>query len=246
MNNKGIIISKKLAQFYHVNTGDFIHLSHSQTLPSRKLKIAGVVNANVGHYIFMTKQYYRTIFKKEAKDNAFLVKLTKHKIANNLAEKLLEINGVESLTQNALQLASVEAVVRSLDGSMTILVVVSLLLAIVILYNLTNINLAERKRELSTIKVLGFYNEEVTLYIYRETIILSTIGVILGTISDTYLHRQMMSLIGSDQILFGEKVSPTTFIIPISVIVIILISLGFIVNHQLKKLNMLDALKSVD
>ncbi|MFX8961197.1 ABC transporter permease, partial [Acinetobacter baumannii] len=93
----------------------------------------------------------------------------------------LEINGVESLTQNALQLASVEAVVRSLDGSMTILVVVSLLLAIVILYNLTNINLAERKRELSTIKVLGFYNEEVTLYIYRETIILSTIGVILGT-----------------------------------------------------------------
>ncbi|MCC9907995.1 ABC transporter permease, partial [Streptococcus agalactiae] len=100
---------------------------------------------------------YRTIFKKEAKDNAFLVKLTKHKIANNLAEKLLEINGVESLTQNALQLASVEAVVRSLDGSMTILVVVSLLLAIVILYNLTNINLAERKRELSTIKVLGFY-----------------------------------------------------------------------------------------
>lgn len=205
LNNKGIIISKKLAQFYHVNTGDFIHLSHSQTLPSRKLKITGVVNANVGHYIFMTKQYYRTIFKKEAKDNAFLVKLTKHKIANNLAEKLLEINGVESLTQNALQLASVEAVVRSLDGSMTILVVVSLLLAIVILYNLTNINLAERKRELSTIKVLGFYNEEVTLYIYRETIILSTIGVILGTISGTYLHRQMMLLIGSDQILFGEK-----------------------------------------
>ncbi|WP_192803590.1 ABC transporter permease [Streptococcus agalactiae] len=246
LNNKGIIISKKLAQFYHVNTGDFIHLSHSQTLPSRKLKITGVVNANVGHYIFMTKQYYRTIFKKEAKDNAFLVKLTKHKIANNLAEKLLEINGVESLTQNALQLASVEAVVRSLDGSMTILVVVSLLLAIVILYNLTNINLAERKRELSTIKVLGFYNEEVTLYIYRETIILSTIGVILGTISGTYLHRQMMLLIGSDQILFGEKVSPTTFIIPISVVVIILISLGFIVNHQLKKLNMLDALKSVD
>lgn len=70
--------------------------------------------------------------------------------------------------------------------------------------------------------------------------------MILGTISGTYLHRQMMSLIGSDQILFGEKVSPTTFIIPISVIVIILISLGFIVNHQLKKLNMLDALKSVD
>ena len=129
---------------------------------------------------------------------------------------------------------------------MTILIVVSILLAVVILYNLTNINVAERIRELSTIKVLGFYDKEVTMYIYRETISLSLIGIIVGLIGGKYLHQVIMGMIGSDSIMFGTIVGWDIYVIPIAVIVIILLALGWLVNHILKTVDMLEALKSVD
>jgi len=111
---------------------------------------------------------------------------------------------------------------------------------------LTNINVAERIRELSTIKVLGFYDKEVTMYIYRETISLSLIGIIVGLIGGKYLHQVIMGMIGSDSIMFGTTVGWDIYVIPIAVIVIILLALGWLVNHILKTVDMLEALKSVD
>lgn len=113
---------------------------------------------------------------------------------------------------------------------------------VVILYNLTNINVAERIRELSTIKVLGFHNKEVTMYIYRETIVLSIIGIIGGA----FLHQVILSMIGSSSIMFDPSVATYVYIVPILAVIIILAVLGWVVNRHLRNVDMLEALKSVE
>ena len=129
---------------------------------------------------------------------------------------------------------------------MMILVVVSVLLAIVILYNLTNINVAERIRELSTIKVLGFHNKEVMLYIYRETILLSIIGILMGLVGGYYFHQFLIAMIAPDAILFYPKVRLGVFLFPVGGLILLLVLLGIYVDHYLRKVDMLEALKSVD
>ncbi|MCK1243734.1 ABC transporter permease [Streptococcus uberis] len=124
--------------------------------------------------------------------------------------------------------------------------ILSVLLALVILYNLTTINIAERLRELSTVKVLGFHDSEVTLYIYRETVILSTLGIAIGIVVGRYLHSYIMTVISAANMNFGKDVDLYVYLIPIIAIVLLVFALGIIVHTKLKKLNMLEALKSVE
>lgn len=247
LSDDGIIISEKLASLYHVEAGDSFTLKDSDG-KKHTVKVAAVAEMNVGHYLFMSQKVYQKIFGETPNDNAYLVTLTNDSSSNieKLSTKLLAMSGVSAVSQNSSLVKTVKSVVASLNGAMTILIVVSILLAVVILYNLTNINVAERIRELSTIKVLGFYDKEVTMYIYRETISLSLIGIIVGLIGGKYLHQVIMGMIGSDSIMFGTTVGWDIYAIPIAVIVIILLALGWLVNHILKTVDMLEALKSVD
>ncbi|SER99663.1 FtsX-like permease family protein [Streptococcus gallolyticus] len=247
LSDDGIIISEKLASLYHVEAGDSFTLKDSDG-KKHTVKVAAVAEMNVGHYLFMSQKVYQKIFGETPDDNAYLVTLKNDSSSNieRLSTKLLAMSGVSAVSQNSSLVKTVKSVVASLNGAMTILIVVSILLAVVILYNLTNINVAERIRELSTIKVLGFYDKEVTMYIYRETISLSLIGIIVGLIGGKYLHQVIMGMIGSDSIMFGTTVGWDIYAIPIAVIVIILLALGWLVNHILKTVDMLEALKSVD
>lgn len=247
LSDDGIIISEKLALLYHVEAGDSFTLKDSDG-KKHIVKVAAVAEMNVGHYLFMSQKVYQKIFGETPADNAYLVTLKNDSSSNieKLSTKLLAMSGVSAVSQNSSLVKTVKSVVASLNGAMTILIVVSILLAVVILYNLTNINVAERIRELSTIKVLGFYDKEVTMYIYRETISLSLIGIIVGLIGGKYLHQVIMGMIGSDSIMFGTTVGWDIYAIPIAVIVIILLALGWLVNHILKTVDMLEALKSVD
>ncbi|MCY7187157.1 FtsX-like permease family protein [Streptococcus gallolyticus] len=247
LSDDGIIISEKLALLYHVEAGDSFTLKDSDG-KKHTVKVAAVAEMNVGHYLFMSQKVYQKIFGETPNDNAYLVTLKNDSSSNieKLSTKLLAMSGVSAVSQNSSLVKTVKSVVASLNGAMTILIVVSILLAVVILYNLTNINVAERIRELSTIKVLGFYDKEVTMYIYRETISLSLIGIIIGLIGGKYLHQVIMGMIGSDSIMFGTTVGWDIYAIPIAVIVIILLALGWLVNHLLKTVDMLEALKSVD
>ncbi|WP_431769839.1 FtsX-like permease family protein [Streptococcus gallolyticus] len=247
LSDDGIIISEKLASLYHVEAGDSFTLKDSDG-KKHTAKVAAVAEMNVGHYLFMSQKVYQKIFGETPNDNAYLVTLKNDSSSNieKLSTKLLAMSGVSAVSQNSSLVKTVKSVVASLNGAMTILIVVSILLAVVILYNLTNINVAERIRELSTIKVLGFYDKEVTMYIYRETISLSLIGIIVGLIGGKYLHQVIMGMIGSDSIMFGTTVGWDIYAIPIAVIVIILLALGWLVNHILKTVDMLEALKSVD
>ena len=138
----------------------------------------------------------------------------------------------------------IEQVAKSLQSVMIILTVLSVLLAMVILFNLTTINVAERVRELSTIRVLGFHNKEVTLYIYRETIILAMIGIVLGLGAGYALHRYILSFLGSSTTMFNPSVPLQGYLIPVISVLAILAVLGILVNHRLRHLDMLEALKS--
>ncbi|EHJ56210.1 hypothetical protein HMPREF9318_01720 [Streptococcus urinalis FB127-CNA-2] len=242
----GIVISEKLAQLYKADIGDTIKI----TLNHKKVtvKIAAITEMYAGHFIFFSKQYYENISHQTFKENAKLVQLNSKKIRDisYQAASFNKLKAVAGVSQNASLIAQLNAVANSLQSVMLILVILSVLLAIVILYNLTNINVAERIRELSTIKVLGFHNKEVTLYIYRETIVLSIIGIIAGLISGIGLHALLLNMIGSDVIMFNPSVPLKVYIIPIIAISAILICLGLVVNRHLRKVDMLEALKSVD
>ncbi|HEL2057904.1 TPA: FtsX-like permease family protein [Streptococcus suis] len=244
--NTGLILSKKLASLYGVTAGDSFSLTIDQQTVT--VKVAGVSELYAGHFIYMTAAYYEEITGQAYQANASLVKVSQSSVSKSqdLAAQLLSQKGVAALVQNRSLIAMLETVASSLQSIMVILVVLSILLGLVILYNLTNINVAERIRELSTIKVLGFHNCEVTLYIYRETIVLSLIGVVLGLGGGILLHRVLLEMIGSNSIIFNPQVSLEVYLIPILAIVAILTGLGWYVNRSLRKVDMLEALKSVD
>lgn len=202
----------------------------------------------MGHFIFMNQNYYQETFDETFKSNASLVNLKDPSISNTnkQAAKFIDLAGISGVVQNTTMTNQIETIVHSLNKIMTVLILLAALLAVVILYNLTNINVSERMRELSTIKVLGFYDKEVTMYIYRETILLTFLGVLTGFGVGEWLHQYILSAVPPDDVMFNPALATGSFLIPAVIITIVTIGLGFIINHRLKNVDMLEALKSVD
>lgn len=246
LSDRGIVLTEKLAQIYGVSVGDKLSL----TLEDKEVsvRVEAVADMYAGHFIYMTDSYYEQVTGKQKTANAYLVQLKDSQLGHiqTLASQLLAMPAVRSLVQNTSLIDMLTTIAGSLQTIMTILVILSILLGLVILYNLTIINMSERIRELSTIKVLGFHNREVTMYIYRETIALSLIGMLVGLVSGIYLHKILLAMIGSDSIRFNPSVGLEVYLIPILAISGILAALGWYVNHHLRKVDMLEALKSVD
>ena len=238
----GVILTEKLAQLAGVSVGD------NFTIDGKTFKVGAITDHYVGHFVYMNQKTYEAIYGQAAKMNTYLVQLKDKSEGNTerVAGEFMEQAAVNGLVQNTSTIQLFESFANSLNHTMAILVLVSVLLAIVILYNLTNINVAERIRELSTIKVLGFHNKEVTLYIYRETIILSLIGMIVGLVSGFYLHQFLIQMIAPGTFRFQPKVGWEVYLIPVLAVSVILTILGVFVNHYLRKVDMLEALKSVE
>ena len=247
LSSHGAVISQKLAIIMHVSVGDTFEVTSDEGL-RYKLKVSGITEMYAGHFIFMNQDYYQTVFARKFQENAYLIKLkdSSSKNVQDTAAAFMKLTGVRAVVQNTGILEQIDVIVKSLGFVMQILTVASILLAIVILYNLMNINVAERIRELSTIKVLGFHNKEVTLYIYRETILLSVIGIIVGLFLGNILHRSLLETIAPDAFLLNPAVSVFVYLVPVFSIIMILIVLGFTVNAILRRIDMLEALKSVD
>jgi len=238
----GVILTDKLAQLAGVSVGD------NFTIDGKTFKVGDITEHYVGHFVYMNQANYEEIYGQAPKMNTYLVQLKDKSEGNTerVAGEFMDQVAVSGLVQNASTIQLFESFANSLNHTMAILVLVSVLLAIVILYNLTNINVAERIRELSTIKVLGFHNKEVTLYIYRETIILSLIGMIVGLVSGFYLHQFLIQMIAPGTFRFQPKVGWEVYLIPVLAVSVILTILGVFVNHYLRKVDMLEALKSVE
>ena len=240
--SNGLVLTEKLAQLAGVSLGD------NFTIDGKTFKVGAITEHYVGHFVYMNQATYEEIYGQTPKMNTYLVQLKDKSEGNTerVAGEFMDQAAVSGLVQNASTIQLFESFANSLNHTMAILVLVSVLLAIVILYNLTNINVAERIRELSTIKVLGFHNKEVTLYIYRETIILSLIGMIVGLVSGFYLHQFLIQMIAPGTFRFQPKVGWEVYLIPVLAVSVILTILGVFVNHYLRKVDMLEALKSVE
>ena len=247
LTDKGIIISEKLADLAGVSVGDYVTVQNSQD-KDIKLKVAGISEMYMGHFIFMNETTYKNAFGEKANQNANILTLKNHSDKNveKTASQFMKLDSVTGVVQNTSQKAQIKTIVNSLNRVMAVLIGVSILLALVVLFNLTNINVAERIRELSTIKVLGFFNKEVTLYIYRETIYLSLIGILVGFGVGFGLHQYMVDVIPPENIMFNPSLGWLIYAVPTLVVIVILTGLGIFVNQHLKKVNMLEALKSVE
>lgn len=243
----GALISEKLAKLLNLKTGDTF------TLPNKDgedvtLTVGGIVEMYAGHFVIMTPEVYAKTYGEMPTDNAIFVQF-KDKDASSVqkaAADLMALDGVKAVVQNTSMVSRINTIVGSLSRVMMILTAVSILLAVVILYNLTNINVAERIRELSTIKVLGFLNKEVTLYIYRETILLSVIGIVVGLLFGRVLHRVIIETVAPGFVMFNPAVGWFVYVLPSVIVIVILVALGYMVNHLLQRIDMLEALKSVD
>ena len=244
LTDQGAVLTENLANLYGVKAGDAVTL-HIQD-QAVTVQVEAIAEMYTGHFIYLTPAYYEELTGQASQNNAYFITSndqTPDKI-KELAAQLLALKGVDGLVQNTSLIAMIEQVAKSLQSVMIILTVLSVLLAMVILFNLTTINVAERVRELSTIRVLGFHNKEVTLYIYWETIILAMIGIVLGLGAGYALHRYILSFLGSSTTMFNPSVPLQGYLIPVISVLAILAVLGVLVNHRLRHLDMLEALKS--
>ncbi|MFA9494022.1 ABC transporter permease [Streptococcus sp. E17BB] len=246
LSDTGAIVTEKLATLYGVDLGDQLTVTledHSVTLT-----VAGISELYAGHYIYLSEAYYEKLQPKPSPPNGYLIQLkdqSPEHIKETAAEALKQ-HAVASVVQNTTLEMALTKTADSLSAVMLVLIALSILLAVVILYNLTTINVAECIRELSTIKVLGFHHKEVTLYIYRETIVLSLAGIMLGLGEGVYLHRLLLNMIASPSLMFQPQVALSVYLTPVFAIAVILIVLGVLINRRLRQVDMLEALKSLE
>ena len=247
LTNDGVFLSEKLAQLLNVHEGETVRLPIENGV-TKEMVVSGIIEMYAGHFMIMSPTVYEMLTQETPTKNASFVSFKEKDTdsVRKMSAQLLALDGVKAVVQNTSMIHRIETIVGSLSRVMILLTIVSVLLAIVILYNLTTINVAERIRELSTIKVLGFLNREVTLYIYRETMVLSLIGIGVGLLLGKVLHRVIIEAVAPTFVRFNPQVGLDVYIWPCIFIVLILAVLGILVNHMLKKVDMLEALKSVD
>ena len=247
LEDDGVVISERLSTLLNVKQGDTITYTDS-TDKKREVKISGICEMYAGHFICMNENEYKNIYGEDLKTNAKLLMFKDSSLENtkNQSAKFMELSAVKGVVQNTTLYNQINTIVESLNKIMIVLIIIAVLLAIVILYNLTNINVAERIRKLCTIKVLGFYDKETTMYIYRETIILSAIGIVVGWIIGIILHNYILTVVPPDEVMFNPVIWIGAYVIPFVCISVVTFILKYYVNSKLKNVDMLEALKSVD
>ena len=247
LKDNEICITDKVAQLLGVRVGDTITLENTDDLKV-EVKISDIVENYVSHYVFMNKVTYESLYNEKYNSNVILTKnieLTKDE-TNALATEIMDRNEVSSVSNITALSDSIQDMMSLLNYVVVILIVSAGLLAFVVLYNLANVNISERIRELATIKVLGFYDNEVYSYIARETVILTIIGIVLGLCFGYVLNYYILGTCEINMLRFTKTINP------ISYVYATLITIGFtvIVNiatyFSLKKINMIESLKSVE
>ena len=245
LSNEGVLISDKLASLLEIEKGENITLTDSDN-NEFEYKVLGIVENYIGHYVYINKDLY------ESKENDFNINtlFIKYKEGNNdneaFEEMLLDDNSVTSITVVENSLEHVRDLLKSLDLVVMILIVSSALLAFVVLYNLANVNISERVREIATLKVLGFYDKEVDNYINRESIILTCIGILIGLIAGVFLTGFVISTCETENMRFARNILLHSYIYSILITSVFSIIVNFATHFVLKKINMVESLKSIE
>lgn len=245
LTNDGALVSQRLAKAHDVSVGDTLVTQDAQG-EEFNVKIAGVIENYLGHNIYMTKDYFTKITESEKKQNTYLVKtkgMNKQE-ENTFAQELESKDEVTNVNLISEQIATQASSSANLLPIILIFIVLSGTLAFVVLYNLTNINISERQRELATVKVLGFFDKEVTLYIVRENVIFTILGIILGFGVGKILTWFIVAMASSNLVVFPLIVPPLGYVIA-AVMTTVFSTIVMIITHfKLKNIDMIGALKS--
>ncbi|HAC6008056.1 TPA_asm: ABC transporter permease [Listeria monocytogenes] len=247
LTDDGAIITEKLAKLFDVKPGDTITVKNAEN-DKFQIKVSAITENYAMHYIYMTKAYYQQVFKEKPSYNLDLLMLkdTSEKVESDFAEKLTDSKAILNVTFSNNVSSLLNETLDSLNIVIVVLITSAALLAFVVLYNLTNINVSERIRELSTIKVLGFYPKEVTMYVYRENIILTLMGIAAGFILGFFLHRFIITTAEVDQMMFSSAISWTSYLFS-GILTLVFATVVMVVMHiKLKRIDMIEALKSVE
>ncbi|MDR7855981.1 FtsX-like permease family protein [Tissierella sp.] len=244
---EGIVITEQVGKSLDVKVGDeitFINVDNDEAL----VKIIGITENYTFNYVYLSANYYEEIFDKEVEFNEAIAILedTSKDIEDQLSTELLSLEGISGVNFNRTVKEDFENTIRSLNYVVMVMIISAGALAFVVLYNLTNVNISERIREIATIKVLGFYDSEVSAYIYRENTILTIIGTMVGLVMGVILHRFIMITVEMDNIMFGLKLSFKSHIISIILTLVFAILVNFAMYYKLKNVEMVESLKSVD
>ena len=241
-----IAITDKVAQLLEVKKGDIITLKDSENV-EKQIEISDVVENYIYHYVYMPKELYEELYKNYETNVLFI---QNNNVDNQqeevLSKELLQQDIANSVLLNSNTKNIMDDMMSSLNYVVIILIVSAGLLAFVVLYNLSNINISERIRELATIKVLGFYDKEVYKYVTRETVILTAIGIILGLLCGYLLNIFIIGTCEINVLRFIKQIKPISYIYAIIITVIFTIIVNIFTYFSLKKINMIESLKSVE
>lgn len=247
MKDNDIYLTDKVAQLLDVQTGDKITLRNNDN-EEYEAEITKVVENYVQHYIYMSKTTYENLTGKTYKTNVLLtqnVELTEEE-EEKLVKSLMEKDSVTAISRSTSLMQTLDDTLQLLDYVVLILIVSAGLLAFVVLYNLANVNISERIRELATIKVLGFYDNEVYNYVARETTILTAIGIVLGLAGGYCLNYFIIGTCEINVLRFAKIVRPISYLYAIIITIIFTVIVNIATYFALKKINMIDSLKSVE
>ncbi|WMM26446.1 FtsX-like permease family protein [Tissierella sp. MB52-C2] len=247
IEEKGVVITEQISKALDVDIGDEITLVNNEKYEARA-KITGITENYTFNYVYISPSYYEEVFQEKVEFNEAIGTLsdTSKEFEDKLSRALIKQEGINSVSFNTSIKENFEDTIRSLNYVVVVMIISAGVLAFVVLYNLTNVNISERIREIATIKVLGFYDNEVSVYIYRENTILTVIGALAGLIMGIFLHRFIMTTVEMDNIMFGLKLEWKSYIFSILLTLIFAILVNFAMYYKLKKVEMVESLKSVD
>ena len=247
LDDSGAVLTEKMAKELDVKPGDTITI-RDEDRGDLKVEISAVCENYMGHYLYMTPAYYEKVYGETPDYNSIFYK-TADRIteeAERIGEEALALPGTLSISYTTDLKEQVDNMLGALDAVIAVLIISAGMLAFVVLYNLNNINITERQRELATLKVLGFYNGEVAMYVYRENIVLTILGAIFGIILGKILHGFIIVTVEIESVMFGRNIDLSSFVYGFLLTLLFSLLVNGAMYFKLKKINMVESLKSVE
>lgn len=247
LTDEGVIVTEKFASSLGLRAGDDLIIEKDEATPLH-VKITAVTENYIQHYIYMTPALYEKTFQTAPEYTTMMVTVADKstQAQDELSEDLLSHNEIlgfafiDAITENLMD------IMKSLNAVIVILIISAGALAFVVLYNLTNININERIREIATIKVLGFYDNEVSAYIYRENILLTLMGILFGLIFGVALENYVITTAEVEMVMFLRTIKPLSFVWAALITVLFSVIVNLVMHYHLKKVKMVESLKSVE
>lgn len=242
----GAVITEKLADMTGLKAGDTLTIVIDKK--EYDVKVAAITENYLYHYVYMSRECYKDTFGEEPEDNAVVYKTssTEENAYKAVGKKTLGIDGVLHVTYASATKSQLDNMLSALDAVIVVLVVAAGMLAFVVIYNLNNININERQRELATLKVLGFYNNEVAVYIYRENIWLTLAGCVAGCFLGKILHTFIIQTVEIDTCMFGRIIELRSYIYSTLFTVAFAVIVNLVMYFKLKQIDMIASLKSAE